>query len=114
VFAGADADYTEIMELGGFMMVGLSCYVMADATILIAGGALRGAGDTRWLMTVSISLHWLMLLAQYFIIVVFDLGPRLSWSVFVLMLILIAATYLWRLLGGVWRQPERLARVMQE
>ena len=114
VFAGSGEDFTEIIELGGFMMVGLSCYVMADATILIAGGALRGAGDTRWLMTVSISLHWLMLIAQYFIIVVYGYGPRLSWAVFVAMLILIALVYLWRLLGGVWREPERLARVMQE
>ena len=74
----------------------------------------EGAGDTRWLMTVSISLHWLMVIAQYFIIVVYDAGPRLSWVAFVIMLIMLALCYLGRLLGGVWRQPERLARVMQE
>ena len=96
------------------MMVGLACYMMADASILISGGVLRGAGDTRWLMVTSISLHWLMLLAQYFIIIVYDYGPRLSWVVFVLMIILLAAVYLGRLYGGVWREPERLARVMQE
>ena len=114
VFSGSGEDFTRILDIGGFMMVGLSCYVMADATILIAGGALRGAGDTRWLMMTSISLHWLMLVAQYFIIVVFDYGPRLSWAVFVAMIIAIAVIYLWRLLSGVWRESERLARVMAE
>ncbi len=114
LFAQSEADFTEIVELGSFMMVGLACYVLADATVLVAGGALRGAGDTRWLMTVSIVLHWLMVIAQYYIIIVYDAGPRLSWIAFVIMILLLAACYIWRLLGGVWRQPERLARVMQE
>jgi len=114
VFSGSGADFEEIRDIGGFMMVGMACYVMADAIILVSGGALRGAGDTRWLMATSISLHWLMLVAQYFIIAVFGYGPRWSWAVFVLSIILIAAVYAWRLLGGVWRQPERLARVMKE
>jgi MATE family multidrug resistance protein len=114
VFAQSGADFSDIVELGSFMMVGLSFYVLADATILVAGGALRGAGDTRWLMITSITLHWLMVVAQYFIIIVYDAGPRLSWIAFVLMLISLATCYLWRLLGGVWRQQERLARVMQE
>ena len=73
VFAGSGEDFSVILEIGGFMMVGMACYVMADATILVAGGVLRGAGDTRWLMITSISLHWLMLVAQYFIIVVYEL-----------------------------------------
>lgn len=114
VFAGSGADFEEIREIGSFMMVGLACYMMADASILISGGALRGAGDTRWLMLTSISLHWLMLIAQYFIIIVYDYGPRLSWVVFVLMIIVIAVVYLGRLYSGVWREPERLARVMEE
>ena len=114
VFARSDADFSEIIELGSFMMVGLSCYVLADATVLVAGGALRGAGDTRWLMTVSITLHWLMVIAQYFIIVVYDAGPRLAWVVFVILLISLAACFLGRLMSGVWRQPERLAAVMRE
>jgi MATE family multidrug resistance protein len=114
VFAQSDADFTEIIELGSFMMVGLACYVMADASLLISGGVLRGAGDTRWQITVSISLHWLMLIVQYLVIVVYELSPRVSWSVFVAMILLLAAAYLWRLLSGTWREPERLARVMQE
>jgi MATE family multidrug resistance protein len=114
VFARSGADFTEIIELGSFMMVGLACYVLADATVLVAGGALRGAGDTRWLMTVSIALHWLMVIAQYVIIEVYDAGPRLSWVAFVIMLISLALAFLGRLLGGVWRHPERLARLMLE
>jgi len=114
IFETKDANFTEIRDLASYMMVGLVTYMLADATILIAGGALRGAGDTRWIMVTSITVHWLMLLAQYFVIVVYGYGPRVSWWIFVAMLIILALLYLARLFGSTWRQPTRLARVMSE
>ena len=114
VFDTQDENFAEIRELASHMMIGLVSYMLADATILIAGGALRGAGDTRWIMMTSTSVHWLMLLAQYFVVVVYDFGPKVSWWVFVTMLITLALLYLGRLFGGTWRQPARLARVMSE
>jgi MATE family multidrug resistance protein len=114
LLAGSGPERAAIIELGGFMMLGLASYVMADACILIAGAVLRGAGDTRWLMTTSIALHLLMLIAQYFIIIVYQLGERTSWLAFVLMILMIAVVYMGRLRGRVWREPERLALVMAE
>jgi len=114
IFETEDANFAEIRDLASYMMVGLVTYMLADATILIAGGALRGAGDTRWIMVTSITVHWLMLLAQYFVIVVYGYGPRVSWWIFVAMLIVLALLYLGRLFGSTWRQPTRLARVMSE
>jgi len=114
IFATPTGDFDTISDMASYMMIGLSTYVMADAVLLIAGGALRGAGDTRWMMITSISLHWLMLIAQYFIIMVYDFGPQASWWAFVAMILALAMVYLYRLLGNVWRQPERLAKVMAE
>jgi len=45
---------------------------------------------------------------------VFELGPRVSWMAFVLMVLSIAGLYLWRLKGPVWRTPEAFQRVMDE
>ena len=114
VFRTPDEDFDTIAKLASSMMIGLCTYMLADATIMVAGGTLRGAGDTRWVMVTSISLHWLMLVAQYYVIVVRKLEPMVSWWVFVAMILCLALAYLWRLLGGRWRQPERLARVMRE
>jgi MATE family multidrug resistance protein len=114
VFEPPVGDFSEIRELSAFMMIGLSSYAMADAIILVSGGVLRGAGDTRWLMIASVSLHWSMLVAQYFIINVFEYGPRASWMAFVVMLLVIALVYGLRLWGGKWRDQAALDRVMAE
>jgi MATE family multidrug resistance protein len=114
VFAPPSGDFTAIRELSAFMMIGLSSYVMVDAVILVTGGILRGAGDTRWLMIASVSLHWAMLVAQFFIVRVFKLSPEVSWIAFVALVFAIALVYSLRLKGGRWRDPKALERVMAE
>jgi MATE family multidrug resistance protein len=114
LFIVGDSSHQDIRELSSFMMLGLASYVMADAVILITGGVLRGAGDTRWLMIASVALHWLMLLAQYVVIKVLNYGPKASWLIFVGMIISIAVVYVVRISGKQWRDPEVLKRVMAE
>ena len=114
MFAPPQGDFSEIRELAAFMMVGLSSYAMADAIIQVTGGVLRGAGDTRWLMYASVSLHWAMLVAQYLIIRVFELGPRVAWLAFVALIFAIAVVFVLRLRGDRWRDEKVLEMVMVE
>ena len=114
VFLDGAAQHTDILVLSKFMMIGLATYVMADALLLISGGVLRGAGDTKWLMWASVLIHWFMLLIQYFVIKVWDMGPKVSWMVFVFMVLATAVMYMVRLYGDKWRTEEALARVMAE
>jgi len=104
----------EIRSLARFMMIGLSCYVLIEGILQVAAGVLRGAGDTRWIMWASVSLHWAMLVAQFFIIKVWDYGPRVSWMAFVLMILAICAVFLGRLWSNKWRDPDKLEAVMAE
>jgi MATE family multidrug resistance protein len=114
VFATPGTDFSPIVILGSQMMIGMASYVMADAAILVCSGTLRGAGDTRWLMTTSITIHVLMLAIQYVIIKWMGVGPITSWWVFVFTLIALSATYFSRVVGTTWRRPERLAKMMAE
>ena len=114
IFITPGKDFHDIRELTSFMMIGLATYVMADAVRLVSSAVLRGAGDTRWLMISSTTLYWTMLLAQYFIIRVFDYGPRVSWLAFVVMIFSITVVCLIRLVGGKWRDPKVLELVMAE
>lgn len=114
VFATPGADFTPILAIGAQMMLGMACYVMADAIILVCSGTLRGAGDTRWMMITSIIIHVVMLLVQLWLILVQAVGPLASWWAFVATLVINAVIYGWRVVGGHWRRPERLARVLAE
>ena len=114
IFISPGANYDEIKALSNFMMIGLSSYVMADAIILVASGILRGAGDTRWLMIASVSLHWLMLIGQFIVIKVLNYGPKVVWTVFVAMIITIAVVYVLRLRGQKWRDPKVLSAMLAQ
>jgi MATE family multidrug resistance protein len=114
MFIFQEQDAAQIRELARFMMIGLSCYVLCEGVLQVAAGVLRGAGDTRWVMYASVSLHWLMLVIQFFIIKVFDFGPRVSWGVFVVMIMAIALVFVLRLASNRWRDPERLRIIMAE
>lgn len=114
VFAPPAGDFDDIRILAEFMMIGMASYTLVDAVILVSGGVLRGAGDTRWVMFASTSLHWCMLVAEFLIIKVYELGPRIAWLAFVAMLFAIAIVFVLRLAGGRWRDPERLRLVMAE
>jgi len=107
-------DFNEIRVLAAFMMIGLCSYTMADGLIQVVGGVLRGAGDTRWVMWVSTALHWSMLIAQYFVIKVWEFGPKASWLVFCALILAIAVVFLMRLASGRWRDAEALRLVMAE
>jgi MATE family multidrug resistance protein len=114
IFATPGADFSGVIAIGSKMMIGLATYAVADALILVSTGVLRGAGDTRWLMLTSITVHLLTLMVQLVVILWLELPAIASWWVFVGMLISNAVIYLTRVLGGRWRQPDRLARVMAE
>lgn len=104
VFLTSGIDAPEIRKLAAWMMLGMASYVMADAVILVSSGVLRGAGDTRWLMCSSVLLHWAMVLVQYLVIVVWQLGPEFAWIVFVSMILTLAVVFVLRLQGSRWRQ----------
>lgn len=114
MFVDGSEQGQKIQVLASWMMVGMASYVMADAVILVAGGALRGAGDTKWLMYTSTFLHWAMAVAQYVVIEVLEYGPDVSWVIFVSMLITLALAYTRRLIGPKWRHPEVIKRMLAE
>ncbi|HEY0962627.1 MAG TPA: MATE family efflux transporter, partial [Pseudomonadales bacterium] len=114
MFITASPEADDIRTLARFMMVGLSCYVLCEGVLQVIAGVLRGAGDTRWIMFASVSLHWAMLALQYVLIRVLGLGPQASWNGFVVMIMMITVVFAYRLLGNRWRDPERLRAVMAE
>jgi len=114
VFIFHDDQADAIRQLSRYMMVGLGIYAFCEGVLQVAAGVLRGAGDTQWVMRASVTLHWSMLVMEYFIIKVWDFGPRVAFLGFVGMVLAICLVFLARLWGNKWRDPERLDTVMAE
>ncbi len=114
MFVPAGVQGDEIQHLANWMMWGMASYVVADAIILVSSGVLRGVGDTRWLMVTSTVLHWGMAAAQYLIIEVFEYGPKVSWIIFVSMIITLAIVFTSRLGKQRWQEPETRGQVLAE
>lgn len=114
IFIFYEEDAAAIRSLSRYMMVGLSCYVLCEGMLQVATGVLRGAGDTRWVMWASTSMHWAMLVIQFFIIKVFAFGPCFSWIGFVIMILGLASVFIYRLGSNRWRDPGKLQAVMTE
>jgi MATE family multidrug resistance protein len=100
---GAGQDYGGVIPQTVFMIRMASVYLLSDALLLVFGGALRGAGDTRWVMRVSVTCHWLFASTSWVLIRRLQVSPRTAWVVFVLLVTLNGCIFLGRFRGGRWK-----------
>ena len=110
--ASAGMRASDILAIGGRMMICAAVFQMFDAINIVFSGALRGAGDTRWPMVAFASLaavllvgggaamvHWLPQLES--------LGPYIAATVYIVALGLVMA---WRFESGAWLRIDLLGR----
>ncbi len=108
--AGFDEGDAATLQLARSMLRLAAVYTLADLTQLVFAGALRGAGDTRWVMTVSVVLHWVMAVSVILMIRVLVLEPLVIWFAFILFVLLLGITIFLRFRGRKWRE----IRVIEE
>ena len=97
------AEFADALPLAAVMLRIAGAYTLADATSLVFGGALRGAGDTKWAMRVSVVLHWIMALTAVFLIRVVRAPPLAVWGAFVGLVVLLGLAFFLRFRAGKWR-----------
>ena len=103
VFKSDHTSFKATKDLAMMMMPGMASYCVIDGFLLVMGGVLRGAGDTKWLMFTSVSLHWLMVAAQIWIVKYSAIDPLYSWYFFVSFVMILTIFYAFRLKSGKWR-----------
>ena len=101
----------EIFHIGRRLLLIMAIWGMADAVNLILGGALKGAGDTRFVMLFSAAVAWLMLVpGQILIVIVAGKGIIASWWWTAAYIAVLAAGYAVRFRKGKWRYIDLLGR----
>jgi MATE family multidrug resistance protein len=96
-------DYAAVYPRAVFMVRMASIYLISDAFMLVFGGALRGAGDTRWVMRTSVLFHWAFATVSWLLIKVAKVTPETTWIVVVFMIAAVGYIFFARFRGGAWK-----------
>ena len=109
--SGFGSNAENIASLAIVLLRLAALYTLADSAQLVFTGALRGAGDTRWVMRMSIGLHWLFSGLAIFLIRYVQADPVAVWLVFIAFVMGLGLVMFLRFRGGKWQriqliQPE--------
>ena len=94
----------KIAEMAATMLRLLAIYTIANSSKLVLSGSLRAAGDTAWVMWVSISIHWTMAVAVVLLVRVIHAHQYVAWSTLIVMNNATAICTLCRFRTGKWRE----------
>ena len=110
----AQADPEGFADIRAIAVVALrfvAVFSLFDTLNLVFASALRGAGDTRFIMLVIIIVSTLVLvIPSYLAIVVLHAGVFVGWSIASAWIIAMGLAFLLRFLGGKWRTMRVIER----
>ncbi|MEN6370543.1 MAG: MATE family efflux transporter [Armatimonadota bacterium] len=99
-----DTIFTQAMPLTLFMVRLVAVYVLSEAVMVAFTGALRGAGDTFWAMSISVTLHWLMVGVLFVMFKKMHTSAELAWVALVTWMLLFTFVFYLRYRSGKWRE----------
>jgi len=114
--SGADpAEFKAVAPLAKTLLCFVAIYCLFDTGNIIFAAALKGAGDTRFVMLVSISLSWPMLVLPCYLAVKFQWGPHnglfVAWGFASGYICVLAVAFLLRFLWGKWKSMRVIEAV---
>ncbi|MBI9015752.1 MAG: MATE family efflux transporter [Phycisphaerae bacterium] len=95
--------FAEMLPIARQLLIFAALISIFDTGSIIMGGALRGAGDTRFVMWMSVAIHWGLLLIPSIIINACGGGLYHYWAFFTLTVCVLAIAFLWRFNNGKWK-----------
>ena len=101
---GFGAGDEQILPLARTLLRLAALYTLADATQVVFSGALRGAGDTKWVLIISGTLHWVMAIGAFVLIRVLVAPPVGVWFFFIAFIMSMSAAMFLRYRRGAWER----------
>jgi MATE family multidrug resistance protein len=102
--SGMESGETTVAPLAIKMLRLAAIYTLADATQLIFAGALRGAGDTKFVMVMSALLHWIFAGISWYSIKVVHVEPVVMWQIFIGFVLSLSISMFLRYRFDRWRR----------
>lgn len=105
---GRDADpaaFRPIFDYGVILLRFVAAYTLFDSMNIIFSSALKGAGDTPFVMKAVVGLSWtIMVIPTYVAIVIFKQHLFVAWGLATAFIVILAFVFLARFLQGKWRE----------
>ena len=111
---GFTANDLGVLPLARLMLRLAAIYILADGTQLVFAGTLRGAGDTRWVMYISVVLHILMASGAYIMIKVFHAQPVGVWIYFIGFVLSLGVAMFLRYKTGKWQEIKMIEKTAKD
>ena len=101
----------DLLPVGRILLVMMAAWGMLDAVNVILSGALKGAGDTRFVMYYSVLMGWCVWIVGEAALLRF-FGGRLFhlWAWLTVYVWILAAGFFWRYRSGAWKKIELIER----
>lgn len=103
--AGADAQsFAPVRNLAIVLLRFVAVYCILDAAYIVFSAAIKGAGDTKFVMWVtgggSVAV---MIIPTYLAVVTYDLGIYWAWVTVTFYIALMSVIFMFRFKGGKWK-----------
>lgn len=96
--------FQKIYQVAVVLLRFVAVYSLFDAANMIFSGALKGAGDTRFVAIASIGLSWILMLIPSFIgLNYFKIGINMLWFFVTLYVAALGIIFLYRFKKGIWQ-----------
>ena len=97
-------DPADMLELGRALLIFVACYSLVDGAAIIYSAALKGAGDTLFILLLTLVLSWsIMVLPVYLSTTYFGAGVRTSFAFIMAYITALAVGFYLRYRGGKWK-----------
>jgi multidrug resistance protein, MATE family len=97
-------DDPEVLALGRPLLALAAAFQLFDAVQIVLGGALRGAGDTRWPFLVQTLLAWVLRLPlAWLFAVTLGAGVVGAWYAEFIFVLALTLALAWRIRSGAWK-----------
>jgi MATE family multidrug resistance protein len=103
--------FDELQKTVRILLIMLAGWGVGDAMVLILAGALKGAGDTHFVMYFQSSIAWgFLVLGQLMLVLVFNCNIYVSWGWTLIYIVILAVGFTLRFRSGKWKSIDLLDR----
>ena len=99
----------DVAQVAASLLLLAAAFQLFDAIVMAVTGGLNGAGDTRWVMVISLLGAWLIKVPGAYVgVFILEMGAMGAWAGFTIELSILSVVLLYRLRGKAWLRGAAL------